>query len=85
MSEKFCQDLIEEDFGHQRARRGYSDNPTVQSFGCNDLSIAVQRGIAPVARGNMAGRHKGESSKWYSVSEEPLPKRKKSKSSKAKE
>ena len=85
LSKRFCQDLIKEYFGHQQARRGYSDNPTVQSFGYNDLTIAVQRGIAPVVRGNVAGRHKGETSKWYSVSEEPLPKRKKSKSSKAKE
>ncbi len=84
LSEKFCQDALEEYFGHQQARRGYSDNPTVQSFGYNDLTIAVQRGIAPVVRGNVAGRHEGESSKWYSVSEEPLPKRKKKKA-KAKE
>ena len=77
LSEKFCQDLLEEYFGHQQARRGYSDNPTVQSFGYNDITIALQRGIAPIVRGNVAGRHEEESSKWYSVSEEPLPKRKK--------
>ena len=56
-------------------RGGYGDNPTVQSFGYNDLTIATQRSIAPVIRGNVAGRHTGESSKWFVVSEEPLPKR----------
>ena len=64
-----CLHLIEEYFGRQQARRGYSDNPTVQTFGYNDLTIAVQRGITPVVRGNVAGRHKGETSKWYSVFE----------------
>jgi hypothetical protein len=49
LSEIFCQDLLEEYFGHQRlSRGGYSDNPTVQSFGYNDLTIAAQRSIAPV-------------------------------------
>ena len=82
LSEKFCQDLLEEYFGHQRARGGYGDNPTVQSFGYNDLTIATQRSIAPVIRGNVAGRHTGESSKWFVVSEEPLPKRKRKSSKK---
>ncbi len=76
LSKKFCQDHIEEYFGRQRSSRGgYSDNPTVQSFGYNDLTIAAQRSIAPVVRGNVMGRHKRESSKWVVVFEEPLPKR----------
>ena len=77
LSERFCQDLLEEYFGRQRERGRFSDNPTVQAFGYNDRTLAVQRNIAPVVKGNVAGRHKGESSKWYVVSEEPLPKRKK--------
>ena len=85
LSEKFCQDLLEEYFGHQQSSRGgYSDNPTVQSFGYNDLTIAARRSIAPVVRGNVMGRHKGESSKWVVVSEEPLPKRKRKSSQKNK-
>ena len=46
LSERFCQDPLEEYFGHQRARGRFSDNPTVQSFGYNDLTIAAQRSIA---------------------------------------
>ncbi len=75
LSERFCEDLLEEYFGRQRERGRFSDNPTVQAFGYN-LTLAVQRNIAPVVKGNVAGRHKGESSTVL-LSEEPLPKRKK--------
>ncbi len=85
LSEKFCQDLLEEYVGHQQlSRGGYSHLlfhvlvtmtwPTVQRFRYSDLTIAAQCGIAPVIRGNVLGRHKRESSKWVVVSEEPLPK-----------
>ena len=76
LSERFC---LEEYFGRQRERGRLDHNPTLQAFGYNDLSLSVQQNIAPVVKGNVAGRHKGECSKWYVVSEEPLPKRKKSK------
>ena len=79
LSERFCQDLLEEYFGRQRERGRFNDSPTVQAFGYDDRTLAVQRNIAPVIKGNVAGRHKGEGSKWYAVSEEPLPKRKKAK------
>ena len=63
LSERFCQDLLEEYFGRQRERGCFSDNPTVEAFGYNDLTLAGQWNIAPVVKGNVAGRHKGESSK----------------------
>ena len=47
-----------------------SDNPTAQQFGYNDLTIASQRDIAPVIRGNVGGRYKVK--KWQGVSEEPV-------------
>lgn len=50
LSEKFMQDVLEDNFGHQRSKGGRSDNPTVQQFGYNDLTIAAQRDIAPVIR-----------------------------------
>ena len=40
-------------------------------------SISVLRDIAPTAEGNVAGRHIGPRTKWYTASEEPLPKRSK--------
>ena len=60
------QDVVEDYFGHQRAKGGWSDNPTAQQFGYNDLTIAAQRDIAPVVRGNVGGRYTKE--KWYRVS-----------------
>jgi hypothetical protein len=69
------QDVVEDYFGHQRAKGGRSDNPTAQQFGYNDLTIAAQRDIAPVVRGNVGGRYGKE--KWYKVSDEPVHKRKK--------
>ena len=75
LSERFMQDVLEDYFGHQRAKGGRSDNPTAQQFGYNDLTIAAQRDIAPVVRGNVGGRY--EKQKWYKVSEEPVRKRKK--------
>ena len=80
LTERFCQDLLEEYFGFQRSRGRRSDNPTVHDFGYNDLTIAAQRSAAPIVKGNVSGRHQGGSrSKWYSVSDEPLTKRKSTK------
>ena len=57
LSERFMQDVLEDYFGHQRSKGGRSDNPTAQQFGYNDLTIAAQRDIVPVIRGNVGGRH----------------------------
>jgi hypothetical protein len=73
LTECFMQDVLEDYFGHQRARGGRSDNPTAQQFGYNDLTIATQRDIAPVIRGNVGGRY--EVQKWQVVSDEPVKKR----------
>ena len=77
LSERFMQDVLEDYFGHQRAKGGHSDNPTAQQFGYNDLTIAAQRDIAPVLRGNVGGKY--EKKKWHQVSDEPVKKRKKPK------
>lgn len=77
LTERFMQDVVEDYFGHQRARGGRSDNPTAQQFGYNDLTIASQRDIAPVIRGNVGGRY--EVQKWHMVSNEPVKKRAKKK------
>ena len=76
LSERFCQDPLEDYLGHQKARGRFNDNPTLQAFGYNDLTIATQRGSSPIIRGNVSRRHDGKKSKWYAVSEEPLSKRK---------
>jgi hypothetical protein len=75
LTERFMQDVLEDYFGHQREKGRRSDNPTAQQFGYNDLTIASQRDIAPVIRGNVGGRY--QKVKWHTVSEEPVKKRKK--------
>jgi hypothetical protein len=82
LSERFMQDVLEDYFGHQRSQGRRSDNPTAYQFGYNDLTIAAQRDIAPVIRGNFGGRYGKE--KWYQVSDEPVNKRKKEKPSQPK-
>ena len=73
LTERFMQDVLEDYFGHQRSKGGgRSDNPTGQQFGYNDLTIAAQRDIVPVIRGNVGGRY--EKKKWYQVSDEPVHK-----------
>jgi hypothetical protein len=74
LSERFMQDVLGDIFGHQRAKGGRSDNPTAQQFGYNDLTIAAQRDIAPVLRGNVGGRYVKQ--KWNVVSDVPVKKRK---------
>ena len=75
LTERFMQDVLEDYFGHQREAGRTSDNPTAYQFAYNDLSIAVQRDIAPVIRGNVGGQY--DKVKWHKVSEEPVKKRKK--------
>ena len=69
LTEMFMQDVLEDYFGHQRARGCRSDNPTAQQFGYNDLTVASQRDIVPVVRGNVGGRY--EVRKLQTISDEP--------------
>lgn len=57
LSEKLCQDPVEAFFGKQRAAGGRNDNPTVQQFCQNTVSLRVQGSAAldPV-RGNCGKR-----------------------------
>ena len=66
-TESFSPALLEDDFGHQQAKGGQSDN----------LTIAAQRDIAPVLRGNVRDRYQKQ--KWIAVSEYPVKKWKKPK------
>ena len=46
LSEKFCQDPLESFFGKQRMRGGYNDNPNVQMFLKNTISLRIQGSLA---------------------------------------
>ena len=75
LSERFMQDVLEDYFGHQRTLGGRSDNPSAQQFKDDDRTLAAQRDIAPSVSGNTGGSYGKD--KWYTVSDEPLKKRKK--------
>ena len=46
LTERFCQDEIEEYFVNQRQLGRRSDNPDIQIFGYNDNTIRIQKSIS---------------------------------------
>lgn len=75
LSEKFCQDPLESFFGKQRMRGGYNDNPNVQTFLKNTVSLRVQGSLASKPfKGNCTSREKNS----LAVDSTPLPKRRRS-------
>ncbi|KAJ8025305.1 Transposable element P transposase [Holothuria leucospilota] len=73
LSERFCQDPLEEYFGVQRQQGRRCDNPDLYTFGYNDNSIRVQRTIS-CNTGNTRGRYDHKKS-WEDISDEKLPKK----------
>lgn len=73
LSEKLCQDPLESFFGKQRAAGGRNDNPTVQDFCKNTVSLRVQGSAAldPI-RGNCKRQLNYDP---YVNDSTPLPKR----------
>ncbi len=75
LTEKFNQDVVEENFGRQRSFGRRNDNPSLYQFGYNANTIRMQRSIAPVT-GNTKGKQKQKRRvSWYTVDEQPLKKR----------
>ena len=56
MTERFCQDPLENYFGHQRGKARRSDNPDMHHFGYNDNAIRIQRHVT-LSTGNTKGRY----------------------------
>ena len=71
LSEKFCQDDVENYFGKQRAIGRRKDNPNVKDTGYAGNTIKSQFSVQPVG-GNVLT----STSKWTSIDDAPLPKRK---------
>ena len=69
LTERFCQDPVEEYFGDQSRR---CDNPDLRAFGYNDNTIRIQRHVS-LDTGNTRGRHRNKSDKWVNVTNDPLP------------
>ena len=71
LSEKFCQDDIENYFGKQRAIGRRKDSPNVRAAGYNENMIKPQFSVQPVG----SNVHPGES-KRNVIDDTPLPKKK---------
>ena len=76
LSENFCQDDLENNFGIQRSIGHRKDNPNVQAFLYQDNLIKSTISVAPIG-GNVCHGPK----KWNNISDAPLPKKRKSKDS----
>lgn len=75
LSERFCQDPLEGFFGKQRYKGGRNENPSVKEFLDNTVFIRVQGSAAlEPLRGNCSRKRKAP----MTVSDDPLPKRKRS-------
>ena len=48
LTEMFCQDIVEENFGRQRGLGRRNDNPIIRGFGYNDNTLRIQRSCVPV-------------------------------------
>ena len=75
LTERFCQDIVEEYFGCQHKLGRRNDNPDIRTFGYNDV-IRIQRVIS-CQSGNTRGR-KDKRKSWTEVTDDPLPSQKKS-------
>ena len=73
LTERFCQDPIEEYFGIQRQLGRRNDNPDMVKFGYNDNTIRIQRDVT-FTSGNMKGKYNKRKS-WTQVCDEPVSKR----------
>ena len=70
LSERFCQDYLENYFGRQRAIGRRRDNPNVRDVGYNDNTIKSQYSVRAIA-GNVQCNYK-----WNQISTSPLKERK---------
>ena len=75
MTERFNQDVLEENFGRHRCIGRRNENPSLFQFGYDSNTTRMQRSIAPVT-GNTKGGHKQKRQvSWSIVDDAPLPKR----------
>lgn len=77
LSQRLCQDPLENFFGRQRQRGGVHDNPNVKQFTENTQALRVVKmvGLSKVKRGNCRGGAKEEEEISVKENSTPLPKR----------
>ena len=71
LSEKFCQNTLENYFGKQRAIGRRRDNLNIRDVGYNDNTIKAQFSVRPIV-----GNVQDHGSKWNEISTSPLKKSK---------
>ena len=71
LSNRFCQDTLEEYFGKQRGIGRRNENPTVKDFGYNDNIIRVQRSVLQI-KGDVTSTKKSSEKRWKETTDEPL-------------
>ena len=76
LSERFCQEVIEEYFGRQRSLGRRNDNPTLHQFGYNDNTIHIQRTTATVMGNTRGAQTRKRKKSWFIVDNTPLKRRK---------
>ena len=77
LTERFCQDPVEEYFGNQRKLGRRSDNPDIHQFGYNANTIESRGLCHVIAVTQGEGRIKKKA--WEQVTEAKLPCRKRKK------
>jgi len=73
LTERFCQDPLENYFGRQRSMGARKDNPSLRDVGYNDNTIRNQKIFRPIA-GNSR-----QLDPYAEISNEPVPCRKRPK------
>ena len=76
LTERFCQDPLENYFGKQRSSGARKDNPSLYDFGYNDNTIRNQKVFKPIATGNERDEYIN-----FEIDTQPGPCRKKYKQS----
>ena len=77
LTNRFCQDPINEHFSAQRKIGCHLDNPDAKQFGYNANAICIQRSVS-LNIGNTRGSYVKKKS-WINVYEDLIPKRKRKK------
>ena len=67
LTERFCQDPLENWFGRQRSLGLRKDNPSMVDFGYTNNAMRNQKHFKPIANGNVAD------SGMIALTDEPLP------------
>lgn len=55
LTERFCQDVLEENFGRHRAIGRRNDNPSLHQFGYDSNGLRIARSVVPML-GNTKGK-----------------------------